>query len=133
MYSYFAIKNIGPIRNNVYLIVSPENEAIIIDPSYGFQQIKELVKTENDVHQYNWVDSNGDKVFERNHWGMFWIYDCDEYEKLKFVLRKVLSFSYEQFEKELLKYLNNRYSKEFGEERPLIEIGNENCPEIEDY
>jgi hypothetical protein len=93
----------------------------------------ELVKTENDVHQYNWVDSNGDKVFERNHWGMFWIYDCDEYEKLNFVLRKVLSFSYEQFEKELLKYLNNRYSKEFGEERPLIEIGNENCPEIEDY
>ena len=93
----------------------------------------ELVKTENDVHQYDWVDSNGDKVFERNHWGMFWIYGCDEYEELNFVLRKVLNFSYDQFQEELLNYLNNRYFKEFGAKRPLREIGNENCPEIEDY
>ena len=93
----------------------------------------ELIKTEKDIHQYNWVDSNGNKIFERNHWGMFWIYGCDEYEYLNLVPRKMLGFSYEQFEEELLNYLNNRYSKEFGEERPLRNIGNENCLEIEDY
>jgi hypothetical protein len=57
----------------------------------------ELIKTEKDIHQYNWVDSNSNKVFERNHWGKFWIYGCDEYEYLNLVPRKILGLSYEQF------------------------------------
>jgi hypothetical protein len=97
-----------------------------------FDNLK-LIKTEKDIHQYNWVDSNDTLIFERNHWGVFWIYGCDEYEYLNLVPRKMMRFSYEEFEKILINYLNNRYSKEFGEERPLRNIGNENCLEIEDY
>jgi len=90
-----------------------------------FDKLK-LIKTMDDVYQYNWLDKNGDKVFERNHWGMLWIYNCDEYDYLK-TIPKMLDYSDEQFEKELLYYLNNRYSKEFGDKRPLRLISSEEC------
>jgi hypothetical protein len=41
-------------------------------------------------------------------------------------VKKLLSISYEEFEKILIYYLNKRYDSQF-EEQPLKDIGNENC------
>jgi len=90
----------------------------------------ELVKTEYDIHQYNWINKDGKKIFERNHWGTFWIYGCDEYSTLS-LLPKIMELSFEEFEEKLIKYLNNRYKKQFGDEKPLKVVGNENCDEYE--
>ena len=91
-----------------------------------FDKLK-LERTDNDVYQYDWFYEDRDfvKVFERNHWGRFWIYGCEEYKELLLV-KKLLSISYQEFEKILINYLNKRYDSQF-EEQPLKDIGNENC------
>ena len=91
----------------------------------------ELVRKYDDIFQYDWVTENGKKIFERNHWGTFWIYGCDEYSTLS-LLPKIMELSFEEFEEKLIKYLNNRYKKQFGDEKPLKMVGNENCDEYED-
>jgi hypothetical protein len=96
-----------------------------------FDNLK-LIKTEKNIYQYDWVNENGDVVFARNHWGMFWVYDCNEYKSLTILPIKMLEFSYEQFKEVLINYLNNRYYKEFGEERPLRNIGDDECSHNED-
>lgn len=88
----------------------------------------ELIKTENNLHQYNWVNNDGKKVFERNNWGRFWIYGCDEYYHLK-IAPKSAGLSFIEFQEILINYLNNKYSTQFGDEKPLKEIGNETCDE----
>ena len=87
-----------------------------------------LINTENHLHQYNWIDNNGKKVFQRNHWGMFWIYGCDKYYDLK-IFPKMTGLSFIHFQKILIDYLNNKYKTQFGDEKPLKQIGNENCEE----
>lgn len=82
----------------------------------------ELVRKYDDIFQYDWVTENGKKIFERNHWGMFWIYGCDEYDNLK-VIPKMMELSFYEFEKILIGYLNNKYKTQFGDEKPLKEIG----------
>lgn len=88
----------------------------------------ELIKTEDNLHQYNWIDNDGKKVFERNHWGMFWIYGCDEYYRLKNI-PKMAGLSFLEFENILIEYLNNRYNVQFGDEKPLQNIATEVCDE----
>ena len=88
----------------------------------------ELIKTENDLYQYNWVNNDGKKVFERNNWGMFWIYGCDEYYYLK-IAPKTAGLSFFEFQEILINYLNNKYATEFGDKKPLKETGSEICDE----
>jgi hypothetical protein len=77
-------------------------------------------------YQMDWVDGNGHKMFERNTWGKFWVYDCEMYDQLKYGA-KIMSLSYEEFQELLIDYLNERYFNEFGSKQPLKEIGNEYC------
>ena len=77
--------------------------------------------------QMDWIDSEGEKVFERNTWGMFWVYECEMWRELH-TIPKMMTYSPEEFEKSLIDYLNIKYKKEFGE-RPLKQIGNEYCKE----
>ena len=80
--------------------------------------------------QMNWYNKKGKKVFERNHWGRFWVYDCDLYSELSTV-PKLMTFSFEKFQKSLIDYLNKRYETLFSD-RPLKDIGNETCPEYDE-
>jgi hypothetical protein len=90
-----------------------------------FDKLK-LERTDDDVYQYNWYyKEDGKKVFERNHWGRFWIYDCTLYEELLIIPRSI-GMSFEEFQSILISYLNNRYESEFNH-KPLKDIGNENC------
>jgi len=85
-----------------------------------------LVKTEDDYYHYDWINESGEIIFERNHWGTFWIYGCDEYSYLGLAPR-MLRLTYDEFEEVLIEYLNKKYLLEFGEEKPLKGLGNENC------
>ena len=53
-----------------------------------FDKLK-LKRTYYDVYQYDWFYEDRDfvKVFERNDWGRFWIYDCELYEELLIIQR----------------------------------------------
>ena len=82
-----------------------------------------LVKTEEDIHQYNWIDENGKKVFERNDWGTFWIYGCEEYDYL-ITVPKIMEMIEDEFNVLLCMYVNLRYN--FGK-KPVLIVGNENC------
>jgi hypothetical protein len=90
----------------------------------------ELVRTYDDVHQYNWINPQGEIVFERNNWGVFWVYNCVIYKDL-YEIPKFIGISFEQFEKILINYLNNKYKEQFNK-KPLKNIGNERCEE-EDF
>jgi hypothetical protein len=104
---------------------SKTNEFIKSKFDKVFNKLK-LERTDDELCMYNWYYKGSDKkVFERNHWGRFWIYGCEEYKELLLV-KKLLSISYEEFEKILIYYLNKRYDSQF-EEQPLKDIGNENC------
>lgn len=87
-----------------------------------------LVRTYDDVVQINFVDKKtGKKVFERNNWGTFWIYDCEIFDHLRVLITSFLRFDQEdEFERLLISYLNNRYKKEF-ESRPIKVINTEGC------
>lgn len=90
-----------------------------------FDKLK-LEKTYEDIHHYSWFhNENGKKVFERNHWGRCWVYDCDEYRELLLV-GKLFGITYREFENILIEYLNERYKYEFGD-RPLKDIADEGC------
>ena len=82
---------------------------------------------EDHPQQIDWINKDGKKIFERNTWGRFWIYGCDEYNELKHI-PETIQLSYHKFQELLIDYLNNRYSNEFGE-KPLKDIGNERCEE----
>jgi hypothetical protein len=77
--------------------------------------------------QMDWINKDGKKIFERNTWGRFWIYGCDEYNELKRI-PETIQLSYHKFQELLIDYLNNRYFDEFGE-KPLKDMGNERCEE----
>ena len=103
---------------------SKTNEYIKSKFDKVFNKLK-LKRTYYDVYQYDWFYEDRDfvKVFERNHWGRFWIYGCDEYRELLHI-GKLFAMSFKEFQKTLIEYLNDKY--EF-EEQPLKDIGNENC------
>jgi hypothetical protein len=87
----------------------------------------EIEKTEPNHIQLNWYDSKtGKKLFERNHWGRFWIYDCDVYNQLRINVIGYLGFPVDEFENILINYLNTKYTSKFGD-RELKDVGNENC------
>ena len=105
------------------MIISEDKKYDYIKKSFDeiFDNL-ELVKTYDDIHQYDWVNKNGEKIFERNDWGVFWIYGCDEYDNLK-IIPKMMELSFYEFQKILIGYLNNKYKTQFGDEKPLKEIG----------
>jgi hypothetical protein len=71
------------------------------------------------------LSKNGKKIFERNHWGMLWIYGCNEFLNI-YYLKDIFSLSEDEFKTQLLDYLNEKYGDEFGK-KPLKSISSENC------
>lgn len=71
----------------------------------------------------DWVNVDGKKMFQRNWWGKFWVDDCEVYKNL-YSKTLFLSLDIDEFETNLLEYLNTKYEKEF-KDRPLKEIGDE--------
>ncbi len=99
----------------------------IVDREFdNFFDNLELIKTEDNIHHYNWKTKDKKKIFERNHWGRFWIWGCDEWFDLK-LIGIIFDLTYEEFEHKLLEYLNNKYKSQFGEENPLKDIRSESC------
>lgn len=90
----------------------------------------EIEKTEPNHIQFNWYDSKtGKKLFERNHWGRFWVYDCKTYRSLQRNITGILNFNNNEFHHLLLEYLNNRYKENF-EGKNLKDVASETCPEV---
>jgi len=92
-----------------------------------------------DFGKHKWVDMEGNFdiqhrsdriIFSRNHWGMFWIDNCDALKQLKFPQR-MLGVTHEVFEEKLLEYLNKKYGY-YKIHAPLKEMGDElHCEEEE--
>jgi hypothetical protein len=88
---------------------------------------------------HKWLDMDGNFnirhrsdriIFSRNHWGVFWIDNCEAFKQLKFPQR-MLGVTHEVFEEKLLEYLNKKYGY-YKIHAPLKEIGNElHCEEEE--
>ena len=87
-----------------------------------------LIKTEPDLCQFNWYDEKGDKILERNNWGMLWIYNCNFFYNLKLFIINYLSFSYHEFNDILINYLNGKYGNKF-QGNLLKDIGTGSCDE----
>ena len=73
-----------------------------------------------------WYDKEKDVIFSRNHFGVFWIHDCESYRLLR-SYSKLFSINTDEFDQSLVMYLNNRYIDEFFG-KPIQDIGDEfNC------
>jgi hypothetical protein len=79
-----------------------------------------MEKVEPDLIAYIWLDNNGNRAFEKNHWGRFFIRKFSFIKPIK-SLAKNLSLTNEEYEKTLINYLNTRYKNEF-ENRPIRDI-----------
>ncbi len=90
----------------------------------------ELIKTEDNKHKYDWIDKNGEIVFKK-YLDYFWIYSYDQYDELK-LFPTAMGFSCQSFQEKLIRYLNTKYKIQFGDEKPLKGIANEDCDEKED-
>lgn len=89
-----------------------------------------LVKIREENIEFYWYDVNGKKIFYRNHWGMFWIIDCIEFDNLKSMVEP-LGVHNVVFTNILLNFLNNKYEEEFGKQ-PLQQLRNE-CNEYGEW
>lgn len=78
---------------------------------------------------FYWLSPEGDDIFHRNDYGVFWILNCEYFKRLA-KIPKLLEHTYEQFCDNLVVYLNNKYYSFFGPNKPIKFIGNENCPEL---
>lgn len=118
--------------NNIMGVISENKMSKFIYEEFdNFFDNLNLVKTEPDLYQFNWLNNDNKKVFERNNWGMLWIYDCDEFSNLHY-LSNMFSLSNEEFKKELVTYINDRYKSEFGN-KPLQDISSEDCDDYLDF
>lgn len=89
-----------------------------------FDNLNLVVKIDNDGSIYGkWYDKEKNVIFSRNHWGVFWVNDCETYKTLRFY-SKFLSLSFNKFENTLIEYVNDRYGdKFFG--RPIKAVNDE--------
>lgn len=88
-----------------------------------------IEKTDPDLVMYNWTDVNNKLVFQRNHWGTLWVYDCDIFDDIE-LFGKLLDIDLHDNLMMLVSYLNRRYKEEF-EDRPLRSISYEE--DCDDY
>lgn len=91
----------------------------------------EMVRTDDKLIQFNWINDKGQSVLSRNHWGMLWINNCDIYENLISNPKKYLSLSGDEIVDYVCEYLNKKYVSEF-EKQPLKDVSTElDCNEEE--
>ena len=92
-----------------------------LDEIFNNLTIERLFPNEPKLISYKWLDNDGKKVFEKNHWGMFFIQEFDFIKPIKSLVKNFLSLTNEEYEKTLIDYLNTRYEKEF-DTQPILEI-----------
>jgi hypothetical protein len=74
---------------------------------------------------------NDEEVFHRNDWGTLWIMKCGPYRKLR-TYSKAIGLDFEDFEKILIEYLNDKYKEQFLN-KPIKQVGDEHyCLEDEE-
>jgi hypothetical protein len=95
-----------------------ENE---LDDIFNNLTIERLYPNEPELIAYQWLDNDGNKVFEKNHWGNFFIKEFEFIKPIKSLLKNFLSLTNEKYEKTLIDYLNTRYKEEF-DTQPILEI-----------
>ena len=95
-----------------------ENE---LDDIFNNLTIERLYPNEPELIAYQWLDNDGNKVFEKNHWGNFFIKEFEFIKPIKSLLKNFLSLTNEKYEKTLIDYLNTRYEEEF-DTQPIREI-----------
>jgi hypothetical protein len=103
-------------------VISEDRKIDTLDKYFDkFFDSFDLIKTETKLKQYDWVNGDGKKVFERNDWGTFWVYDCDVYSDL-LIISKMMMLNHDEFESSLISYLNSKYIGEFGIKFPIKKI-----------
>jgi hypothetical protein len=91
-----------------------------LDEIFNNLTIERLYPNEPELIAYQWFDNDGNKVFEKNHWGMFFIEEFSFIKPIKSLVKN-LSLTNEEYEKTLIDYLNTRYKEEF-DKKPIREI-----------
>jgi hypothetical protein len=95
-----------------------ENE---LDDIFNNLTIERLYPNEPELIAYQWLDNDGNIVFEKNHWGNFFIEEFEFIKPIKSLIKNFLSLTNEEYEKTLIDYLNTRYEEEF-DTQPIREI-----------
>jgi hypothetical protein len=95
-----------------------ENE---LDDIFNNLTIEKLYPNEPELIAYQWLDNDGNKVFEKNHWGRFFIREFSFIKPIKSLAKNFLSLTEKEYEKELINYLNTKYKEEF-ENKPIRDI-----------
>ena len=93
----------------------------LLDDIFNNLTIERLYPDEPQLIAYQWLDKNGNKAFEKNHWGRFFIREFSFIKPIKSLAKNFLSLTNEEYEKTLINYLNTRYKEEF-ENRPILDI-----------
>lgn len=91
-----------------------------LDDIFNNLTIERLYPNEPELIAYQWLDDDGNKAFEKNHWGMFFIEEFSFIKPIKSLVKN-LSLTNEEYEKTLIDYLNTRYKEEF-DKKPIREI-----------
>ena len=92
------------------------------------EKLKSITATK-DINDYVVFKLNGKKVFDKNYWGMLWVIDCDIFSNLLSYSR-LLSIPVYETKKNLIDYLNKKYSDVLGE-RIIRDIGDDYCNELD--
>jgi hypothetical protein len=92
-----------------------------LDDIFNNLTIERLKPNELELIAYQWLDKDGNKVFEKNHWGRFFINNPNFIEPLKSLAKNFLSLTEKEYEKELINYLNTKYKEKF-ENKPIRDI-----------
>ena len=92
-----------------------------LDEIFNNLTIERLYPNEPDLIAYQWFDNDGNKAFEKNHWGRFFINNSDFIKPLKSLAKNFLSLTEKEYEKELINYLNTKYKEKF-ENKPIRDI-----------
>ena len=92
----------------------------LLDDIFNNLTIERLYPNEPELIAYQWLDDDGNKAFEKNHWGNFFIKEFSFIKPIKSLVKN-LSLTNEEYEKTLIDYLNTRYKEEF-DKKPIRQI-----------
>lgn len=93
----------------------------LLDDIFNNLTIERLYPDEPQLIAYQWLDKNGNKAFEKNHWGMLFINNFSFIKPIKSLAKNFLLLTEKEYEKELINYLNIRYKEEF-KNKPIRDI-----------
>lgn len=90
-----------------------------------FNNLTMIKGSDDRLVEYQWVNEEGEIVYERNDFGIFWVNDCDYYKLIK-NYSNLLGIKMHEMEEIIVNYLNKLYVNEFRGE-PLKKLNTEEC------